>query len=73
MILARTPESLSDDARAAIAAGVSIEAFDASLPSHYRAVLPPLHRFIADFDRPTDGGDAAADSILDAARAAKGN
>ena len=36
-------------------------------------LMPPLHRFIADFDRPADGGNAAAESILSAARAARGN
>lgn len=73
MILCRAPESYKPAAFAAIKSGASLEAFDASLPGELRALMPPLHRFIADFDRPADGGDATADSIMSAAQAARGN
>jgi hypothetical protein len=52
--------------------GSSLEAFDASLPGEWRAVLPPLHTFIANFDRPKTDGEPAADAILSAARTARG-
>lgn len=72
-ILARAPKGFEAAAWKAINTGASLEAFDASLPGELQAVMPALHRFIADFDRPTDGGDAAADSIITTARALRGN
>jgi DNA-binding transcriptional MerR regulator len=64
-ITKRAPKGFEAAALKAIAASTSIEDFDASLPGELRAVMPPLDRFLTDFDKPTDyAGEAAARAIL---------
>lgn len=71
-IMNRAPKGYEKAVMKAIADSTSIEDFDASLPGEYRAVMPPLHRFLADLDRPKDyAAEATANVILNAARAAR--
>jgi predicted DNA-binding transcriptional regulator AlpA len=66
-ITKRAPKGFEAAARKAITDGTSIEDFDAALPGEWRAVMPPLHRFLADLDKPIDyAAEAAAQAILDA-------
>jgi predicted DNA-binding transcriptional regulator AlpA len=71
-ITKRAPKGFEAGALKAIHAGASIEEFDASLPGELRALMPPLDRFLADLDKPTDyAGEAAANAILSATRASR--
>jgi DNA-binding transcriptional MerR regulator len=65
-IMNRAPKGYEKAVMKAIADNTSIEDFDASLPGELRAFLPPLHKFLADLDRPKDyGGEAAGRAILE--------
>jgi hypothetical protein len=72
MILARAPKGFESLALRAIKSGLTLEAFDGSLPGELRALMTPLHAFIADFDRPNDSGEVAAQSMIAARNAALG-
>ncbi|WP_162820202.1 helix-turn-helix transcriptional regulator [Microvirga calopogonii] len=64
-IMNRAPKGYQKAVMKAIADNTSIEDFDASLPGELRAVMPPLHRFLADLDRPKDyAAEATAQAIL---------
>jgi hypothetical protein len=65
-IMNRAPKGFEAAVTKAIRERTSIEDFDASLPGEYRAVMPPLHQFLADLDRPKDyAGEAAGQAILE--------
>jgi predicted DNA-binding transcriptional regulator AlpA len=64
-IMKRAPKGFEAAVTKAIREKTSIEDFDASLQGEWRAVMPPLHQFLADLDKPTDyAAEAAAQSIL---------
>lgn len=65
-ITKRAPKGFETAALQAIKNGTSLEAFDASLPGELRAVMPQLHQFLSELDKPVDYADEAAGrAILD--------
>lgn len=65
-IIKRAPKGFEAAVQTAIKNGTSIEDFNASLPGEWRAVMPSLHQFLADLDKPTDyAGEAAGRAILE--------
>jgi Helix-turn-helix domain len=71
LILARCPgESYRAGALKAIRDRISLEEYDASL-GDVRAFMPPLHRFVADFDRADRNAESVAQSILTARKLAR--